>query len=205
MIKARDLTIDKLQKELQELRSLREREKSSASVVSELSTSIKSSVDSGFKNVEDPQGVDFTKLIIEVKKQLAMSFLTDFKESRIDKSTTSSKLSMSTIGSGFVSPPPPTNLDCVPQQPPIPDQKPPTIIPHPNTIPYYHIPTVNSLPPVNNLPPSNNNLPNLSFYPSSTYPRYSYPPSSSYYNYPPAQPSAPAYYPSSDPSHNQIK
>jgi len=201
MIKARDLTIDKLQKELQELRSLREREKSSASVVSELSNSIKSSVDSGFKNVEDPQGVDFTKLIIEVKKQLAMSFLTDFKESRIDKSTTSSKLSMSTIGSAFVSPPPPTNLDCVPQQPPIPDQiKLPTILPPHSNIPYYNLPPANNLPSINNLPPNN-----LSFYPSSTYPRYSYPPSSSYFNYPPTQPSAPAYYPPSDPSHNQIK
>jgi len=183
MIKARDLTIEKLQQELQELRGLREREKSSGSVVSDLASSIKSNVDSGFKSVEDPQGVDFNKLVIEVKKQLAMSFLTDFKESRIDR--TSKSLSMSTIG-GFVSPPP-QNLG----QPPIQDKPLPNLPLPANNIPYsYNLAT-------NNLP---NNIP---YYPpSNTYPKYGYQPSP-YYSYPSTQPSAPAYYPTTDP--NQIK
>jgi len=105
MIKARDLTIERLQKELQELKSLREREKSSSSVVTELAQSIKSNVDSSFRTVQDTNEVDFNKLIIEVKKQLAMSFLSDFKETRIDKSTMSSKLGASFLNS------PSINLD----------------------------------------------------------------------------------------------
>jgi len=231
MIKARDLTIEKLQKELQELRSTRDREKSSAAVVTELSKSIKSSVDSGFKSVENPQGVDFNKLVIEVKKQLAMSFLNDFKDSKLDKSTISSKLEMSSIGPAFSSPA--VNLDRI-KQPTI--QQP--TIQQPNNIPTMEVkptiqqptiqqptiqqptiqqptiqqptiqqPTIqqpNNIPFYNLAQPPINNLP---YYPpSNTYPKYTYnPPSSNYYNYLPTQPSAPAFYPPSDQSHNQIK
>jgi len=187
MIKARDLTIEKLQKELQELRLLRDREKSSASVVNDLASSIKSNVDSGLKNVEEPQGVDFNKLVIEVKKQLAMSFLNDFKDSKIDKSTTSSRLSISTLSPSFASPPA-INLDRI-TQPTIPDK-----------------PTISNVPPNNNIPYYNLAQPNIPLYfpPSPKYPNYSYP-NTNYYNYLSAQPSAPAFYPPPDPSHNQIK
>jgi len=120
MIKARDLTIEKLQRELQELRNVREREKASATVVNELAGNIKSNVDSGFRNVQEPTGVDFNKLIIEVKKNLAMSFLNDFKESR-------GKLSASTISNSTFSPI--ERLDAIPSIPST------TIPPMPHFIP----------------------------------------------------------------------
>jgi len=101
MIKARDFTIEKLQKELQELRSLRDREKSSAAVVTDLAGSIKSNVDSAFRSAQDPTGADFNKMVIEVKKQLAMSFLNDYKES---KGMAASRLGLS-LGPGMLNSP----------------------------------------------------------------------------------------------------
>jgi uncharacterized coiled-coil protein SlyX len=116
MIKARDLTIEKLQKELQDLRNVREREKSSASVVNDLASSIKANVDSGFRTVQDSNGVDYNKLVIEVKKQLAMSFLNDFKESRVDRSTTG-KFTMSTLMGPGVTASPLVNMESIPSAP----------------------------------------------------------------------------------------
>jgi uncharacterized coiled-coil protein SlyX len=129
MIKARDLTIEKLQKELQDLRNVREREKASATVVNELAGSIKSNVDSGFRNVQEPTGVDFNKLIIEVKKNLAMSFLNDFKESR-GKPISASTISHSTFS-------PMERLETLPTLPSMPHplpSVPPSIPPIPSDI-----------------------------------------------------------------------
>lgn len=195
MIKARDLAIERLQKDLQELSSLREREKSSASVVTELAQSIKSNVDSSFKAVqENTDGVDLSKLVIEVKKQLAMSFLGDFKETKIDRSTTGSKIWMNS---------PATEV----RNPSVPQDKPnPSITTLPNIaslnitgVPSTTAQTTSNLTnlhpgisgpaPLYNYPPYNNNF--SSWKPTTTYtptPNPFYYPSSS-------QPSAPSFFP----------
>jgi uncharacterized coiled-coil protein SlyX len=209
MIKARDLTIERLQKELQELTSLREREKSSAMVVSDLAQSIKTNVDSSFKNVQDNNGVDFNKLIIEVKKQLAMSFLSDFKDTKIDRSTMGSKIN---LGSSFMNSPA-SNFGI---NPAVPQEKPTTIsnLPNisslniglpPSSLPNLSTNSVSSMLPTINTPgiPNANTsiLPNSgSTVPISNlyYPPYQYPPSYKYnpfYGIPPTQPSAPSFYP----------
>jgi len=176
MIKARDLTIQKLQKELQELRSLRDRETSSASVVQELAQSIKTNVDSSFKNSQEPNGVDFNKLVIEVKKQLAMSFLSDFKETKMDP--TKSTISKMGFGSSFMNSPSGSLTDHIP-----------------NPLIHQDKPLSPNIPPVSNAIPYN-----LPTYPYFS-PRFTpgYPHNTPYYNYPPTQPSAP-YFPPTDPS-----
>jgi len=200
MIKARDLTIEKLQKELQDLRNVREREKSSASVVNDLASSIKANVDSGFRNVQDSNGVDYNKLVIEVKKQLAMSFLNDFKESRVDRSTTG-KFTMSTLlGPGVVTSPlvsmesipsapmdvsANNNSDHIPPPPPIQDK------------PF----DTNLVLPLNNMayfPPfyqNSNSQPPIPKFSYGQVPYYGFP----HTPHNQVQPSAPAFFPHGDP------
>jgi len=120
-IDARDQTIAKMQKELLELKNLREREKSSGEVVSDLAQSIRTNVDSGFKNVQDSNGVDLAKLITEVKKELAMSFLKDFKEAKQSQGA-DSKFTFSTLMASKATLPtekPPPNASAPPQTTPI--------------------------------------------------------------------------------------
>jgi len=82
MIVARDQCIGQMQKELMELRNIREREKVSGEVVTDLVRNIKNNVDSGFKSVQESNGGDISKIVLEVKKELAMAFLKDFKEAK---------------------------------------------------------------------------------------------------------------------------
>jgi uncharacterized coiled-coil protein SlyX len=208
MIKARDLTIERLQKELQELTSLRDREKSSGMVVSDLAQSIKSNVDSGFKNVQDTNnGVDFNKLIIEVKKQLAMSFLSDFKDTKIDRSTMGSKIN---LGSSFMNSPASSFNPAVPQDKPnstisnLPNISSMNITGTPQpSIPNLSTNSGSSMHPTNTagIPNSTLSIPNSgSTVPiTNLYYQYPYPPSYKYnpfYTFPPTtQPSAPSFYP----------